>query len=595
MTAQAQWLTPSPLWNELAALTDKTAFRRPILLRFATDEFMDELSDVLQRRAASLRDYVARPETWRAPATGLGPFGTASTSLPTNPQPLKLYQPVHQRFYLVAAALSCRLPGLPDHRVQPALGEKTSFVLRRVRAKAQNGDVFDPRQRDEAAWVGTSERGVWAPASAAAPAAGEERLALFPVFFDADAARRRVLAGLIPASRRQAYATGRDAPPDAGAAAGTAPSSAPSGAAASPDPRMFDFQRAVMDPWAALVEWWDEQPAVTARVADAAEQATPYMLLDFAEFLDTHLHEVWEAIGRRSPAGLSGAPLALYTALDGATLGDRTGAGTSRITLTEALRHAAAHRDALENVALTTTDASVLQARGRPALPAGYSPVLLTDTGPAPSPGPLRRLIARPSGSTRANPLPRPIEGLIRDALPPQAAPGTPAPGTVATEPARTPSLPPADARDDDWYVVRCVYERPQCGAATALTSPPSEPFQLASFFDPDAPARSLQVALPIDTSPAALRKYDRNVTMVLSNELRAQLKRVTSMKDLVDGSIGGPQLDISVVCSLSLPIITLCALILLIVMVSVLNIVFFWLPSFILCLPIPGLKAKRT
>ena len=39
-------------------------------------------------------------------------------------------------------------------------------------------------------------------------------------------------------------------------------------------------------------------------------------------------------------------------------------------------------------------------------------------------------------------------------------------------------------------------------------------------------------------------------------------------------------------ICSLSIPIITICALILLMIIVSLLNIVFFWVPLFKICLP---------
>jgi hypothetical protein len=46
-------------------------------------------------------------------------------------------------------------------------------------------------------------------------------------------------------------------------------------------------------------------------------------------------------------------------------------------------------------------------------------------------------------------------------------------------------------------------------------------------------------------------------------------------------------------ICSLSIPIITLCALFLLMIMVALLNFIFFWLPFFLVCFPIPGLKAK--
>ena len=47
-------------------------------------------------------------------------------------------------------------------------------------------------------------------------------------------------------------------------------------------------------------------------------------------------------------------------------------------------------------------------------------------------------------------------------------------------------------------------------------------------------------------------------------------------------------------ICSFSIPIITICALIVLMIFVSLLNIVFWWLPFFRICLPIL-LPGKRT
>ena len=41
-------------------------------------------------------------------------------------------------------------------------------------------------------------------------------------------------------------------------------------------------------------------------------------------------------------------------------------------------------------------------------------------------------------------------------------------------------------------------------------------------------------------------------------------------------------------ICSLSIPIITLCAFILLFIIVQLLNIVFWWIAFFKICLPIP-------
>ena len=52
--------------------------------------------------------------------------------------------------------------------------------------------------------------------------------------------------------------------------------------------------------------------------------------------------------------------------------------------------------------------------------------------------------------------------------------------------------------------------------------------------------------------------------------------------------------LSLGTICSLSIPIITICALILLIIIVSLLDFVFRWLPYFILCFPVPGMKGKQ-
>jgi len=46
--------------------------------------------------------------------------------------------------------------------------------------------------------------------------------------------------------------------------------------------------------------------------------------------------------------------------------------------------------------------------------------------------------------------------------------------------------------------------------------------------------------------------------------------------------------------CSLSIPIITICALILLIIIVMLLDFIFKWLPFLMFCFPLPGLKAKE-
>jgi hypothetical protein len=136
----------------------------------------------------------------------------------------------------------------------------------------------------------------------------------------------------------------------------------------------------------------------------------------------------------------------------------------------------------------------------------------------------------------------------------------------------------------------------------------------LAGFFDPEAPARPIRIALPIDTSPAGLRKFDKNTAFMISDQLCGQMQRLKGITfgDLVlsvlpwpfhkDLSVGAPEigpckdrgLELGMICTLSIPIITICALVLLFVIVLLLDLIFHWIPFFIMCFPLPGFKGKK-
>jgi hypothetical protein len=65
--------------------------------------------------------------------------------------------------------------------------------------------------------------------------------------------------------------------------------------------------------------------------------------------------------------------------------------------------------------------------------------------------------------------------------------------------------------------------------------------------------------------------------------------------KDLPDVGKAGPCKDksgasLGMICSLSIPIVTLCALILLTIIVNLLNIFFKWIPWFFMCFPLPNI-----
>jgi hypothetical protein len=565
---------------------------------------MQDLQSLLAQNPANLDIYIAQPENWRFPNAGLPPLAflgggarSASTgnsvSAPVGSQPatstvsdgdgppsvLKFYQPAHARFYLVAASLNCRLPGLPDHTVKRNQGETTTFVLRKLQLKsgatASAGSSPDLQLYDECAWLPSTTPPGWLPLTDPLTLApGEEQLPLFNFQFGSNGSQRRLFAGMIPVGKRQTYVAARALQPQPGG---------PPAPVTADDPRKIEFQRQVLDPWGELVAWIVKEKSLSSAPASlvssdnmAAAQGSALVLIDFAKYLDKNLNSVWNVVAQTSPVStLSGSQLALYQALS-ATM--RVFDGTAPVTLAEALRLARAHQNDFETAVLVTGT--------HLGLPANYSGPLLTDDSD-PS---LVTLIGRP---TDALPLPqRPIETLIEKAL--SEVPAKTAP------PIPPPAKDPQNPQGDDWFIVRCVYERPLCAVKTlpapVVFSPPSEQFQLASFFDPDAPARRIQVALPVDTTPAGLRKYDKGVAFMISDQLNQQMQRVKGLKDLMDGNVADPSgFGLGMICSFSIPIITICAFIVLMIFVILLNIIFFWMPFLKICFPIPTFKAKGS
>ena len=166
-------------------------------------------------------------------------------------------------------------------------------------------------------------------------------------------------------------------------------------------------------------------------------------------------------------------------------------------------------------------------------------------------------------------------------------------------------------------FVVRLIFERPHCGNLfQPRISPATCKLEMAPFFDVDAPARPVRIRMPVDISPAGLRKYKKSVMLLFSDLMCGKIKKTKKMtlgdlvrsvlpwpfhKDLPDVGKAGPCKDksgasLGMICSLSIPIVTLCALILLTIIVNLLNIFFKWIPWFFMCFPLPkfdGLKGK--
>jgi len=605
-----EWTSPAPLWwqgFEPGDPTARRAFRTPAILRFATDSFMDELHSLMKADPARLPEFVALPETWSAPpgeperakplsglALKLQQARTAAVrrlearqgklpALPAGPaqRPLKLYQPAHQRFYMVSACLVCRTVGLPDRVVDTTKQEKVEFVVRLLQPRTAGAINPDPNDCAEFAFVG----GAWQPVvNTEALLDGEDTNPLSPLTYtELDNRTRRLFTGLVPVGRREAYL----------AASQPQPSTDPSPAVPLTSPRQMAFKSKVTVPWSAL-----EQVAVAANSSTApppsgsgATQAqindlassrntaldqilgmSWYVFLDFANYLADNLANVWNGTPRTS------AETALYQKL--ATTRDFA----TNMTLLAAIRNAKQQEQTLEGLKTPYPVSKV----GWPAANLIFPLADLTANG-------VRKLSPALTRDT--------IEALVVAALPAEAKPTLPVP-LVAQAPVNPMTSP--------WFTIRCVLERPNCpGIADPVVSEPSAAFQMSAFFDPDAPARPIRIGLPVDTSPAGLRKFDRNTAFIMSDTLCGQVKRAGSMSlgDLVLSVLpfpfhqslpsggGAPCKSgsdpMGMVCSFSIPIITICALIILIIIVKLLDIIFFWMPFFQICLPLPKFDAK--
>lgn len=683
MSHPLQWTAPPPFWRTgEAARAVPGLIAQPQILRFATDDFMDEMLATLAQHPQALPEFTAQAETWRAPHAGPTPNPAAwlertpSRLLPLArqararrealpavalPQPLKLYQAAHQRHYLVAGSLVCQTPGLPDRAVDVGR-QKVSFVLRRLFLKTELANGINPRsalkQPDPAhmdewvehAWVLSGKSGHWqaVPSTASTPklVKGEERLATFPArYADAHGQPRRLFVGSVPVGRRETYqsASRMDTAPTASEVAAHA--------------RTTQFRVDVLAPWRALVNTardLNDQPSAAIYGRDAFDKdsgqlsdrtkidasrlralrsqlqlSTWYALLDVRTWLLTHLPDYlqWLDDGEAGTPPGSSAVADFHALLKRVRQPDAMHTGPWPITepdsaypvaqlavdLPDAIRRIGEFSEVLENAlsgsTAYATEAFAIPAQGQ-SQPAHWPNFLFLLVDPLHEvPTPLTSAEAPPNSAddfesekrqTRiealAEHLPASDYSLLAKAPEPSLA-----------------SLTPTDMREG-WYVMRLVYERPDCAPFEGtVISAATVPFQMAGFFDPDAPARPIRIGLPVDISPAGLRKFDKNTVFMMSDMLCGHLDRFRGITfgDLVLSVLPWPfhkdfnvkdkgpckqqDMSLGVMCSLSIPIITICALILLTIIVSLLDFIFRWLPLFIVCFPLPGFKARKA
>jgi len=414
-----------------------------------------------------------------------------------------------------------------------------SFPDRDVRTAEGENTFFVLRKLvdgAEYAWVGAGLQKGWRPLNGQTRRVlpGEER---HPLLTTTAANGRSLLFGYVPVASRETYNV-----PPAELATDT-----------PLDPRVADLQARFVEPLtrpdpntpSSIIEKTANSVALTLSV---------YLLLGLWEFLWEHVQDVAQVLRGDQGVTLSGentqAKASLVTflqthALDGTPLPTPLPAGI--LTLAHALVEVARHQEILN------------QPGGGDVTQLGFS-----DT--------YNLKLHRPPAAF----LDQLIQG-VQNALS-----ATPPP--VA--------LPKLEPQAGTLYVLRCVYERPQCDPSVQVVSQASAPFQLAPFFDPDAPGRPVRIPLPADVSIAGLRKLKKNVAFMMSEAMHKKAMSIAGQeKNLItedQPSLSEPGGDFAFICSFSIQIIFIVAFFLLIMFVVILNFVFWWIAFFKICLPIP-------
>jgi hypothetical protein len=458
-------------------------------------------------------------------------FPVAENSPQVTSDTLKLFQPAHRRYYLVCASLCCLVPGFPERVVRQASGESTFFVLRKIFNGKEYGWV-----------VGGNEPLGWQEIDEANPAVlkGEERL---PLFSTITGNFRTLMYGYIPVASRETYEA--------------RPSELP-GEQTGTDARIAELEGRFSNQltWVDLVEVED----VTAEegTEEVALRLSVYLMLDLWEYLYNHLQEVAEALRKEDTRSLTGANIALVNFMHTQSLG-------GSLKLDEALTEVAKQKAVLNNLGDASLPDSFYSKVGGTYM---YS---------------LKNRAIDTDGLTEK------VDAALQAADVQKAE----ALNINLAELEATVTIPKLRVDTGENFIVRCVYEQPQCIRRRYWLSQPSVNFELAPFFDPDAPVRPVRISLP-EVSASNLRRFKKGVGFIMSEALKDKLNRIGGAQvNMLDSSQSLTELSIGYLCTFSLPIITLCAFILMLVMVFVLNIVFWWLPFFKICLPIPKVSSS--
>jgi hypothetical protein len=142
----------------------------------------------------------------------------------------------------------------------------------------------------------------------------------------------------------------------------------------------------------------------------------------------------------------------------------------------------------------------------------------------------------------------------------------------------------------DARYQVRAFLRvKPECGCpARTIWSGYSEPFTIAPWYETaDGASAPVQIPLPDVTNRNLLKSLKPNVAFVVPPALNNLLGG--NAKDLADGKgDASPDPDLQWICAFSIPIITICAFIVLNIFLQLFDLIFRWLLFIKICIPFP-------
>ncbi len=562
-----KWVKPAPLWA-----SQDTPLKQPWLAEFDSDRFLPDFLGLMSSQTpADLASDTHTPKL---------------TILDDGKPHLKLYQPLHGRYYLVTGSLVCRKLGLPDRSVVRKNGEKTSFVMRRLiidsnnAVNAEYGWVMDSTVPSGGSWqlVGSSsllkneERQPMHPVKTCAPLALSTGIVPTPVG-QTSCDQRMVYYGYIPVASREKYLNA------ATNVAANIQDAVDNGSVG--DPRLDDVTTRVIEPWYALYAALPN--GITPPPEELRPQISFYLLLDLLDFLQNNLPSVFNALGSNGTSLGGTNRKALFTELQNIRR-EHPAAGQPDVLLADMLNGLKPYLPLVQGQGNEPTDFSTYNLFGAEH-DRNHDPNNRDWRGVSENNAAYLALPPTPPDTT---PPEGPFHALFRNALDEEKQERKNTYKPWLTVPDEVTDI----LKDDngDTYCLRLVYEHDPCAP---VVSERSGSFTFAKAVDPDAPARHIRIEMP-SIKLKDLRKYKRGIGMQTSCELN-NLMNTLSLDGVTKGNLKKPApcdsgggIDIGMICSFSLQILFIIAFILMFVFLIALNFVFWWIAFFRICFPIP-------